>query len=87
VADISESTAWRQRRLVFREESPANIAEQFNRYNRSPRIVVEGALARERRYGGTFDADDPESLIQFVARRGDLVIERSESRIVVRARR
>lgn len=85
VADISEAIAWRQRRLVFREQTLANIAEEFNRYNQLPQIVVEGASVRSRRYGGTFDADDPDSLVQFLTRNGDLHVERSTERIVIRA--
>ena len=82
--DVSEAIAWRQRRLVFREETLATIAEEFNRYNRHPQIVIEGDIARNRRYGGTFDADDPESLVQFVVQKGDLTVERSASRILIR---
>lgn len=86
VVDVADATAWRQRRLVFREESLGQIAAEFNRYNRTPQIRVEGETVRARRYGGTFDADDPESLIKFVTRKGDLQIERETGRIVIRER-
>lgn len=82
--DVADVTAWRQRRLVFREDTLARIAEEFNRYNRRPQIVVEGT-ARNHRYGGTFDADDPESLVQLVSRTDHLSVERSAERIVLRA--
>lgn len=85
VADPTESVAWRQRRLMFREESLATIAEEFNRYNRSPQIVVEGESLRNRRYGGTFDADDPDSFVEFVARTGAIELLRGDGQIVIRA--
>lgn len=65
--DIGQVTAWRQRRLVFEEDTLADIAAEFNRYNRSPRIRLEGA-AGARRYAAVFDADDPESLLEFLRR-------------------
>ena len=82
--NVDEATAWRQRRLVFAEETLATIAEEFNRYNRSPQLIIEGDAARERRYGGTFDADDPESLIAFVSRNGELEVSRTGRQIVIR---
>ncbi len=85
--DMAQAAAWRQRRLVFREETLASIAAEFNRYNRSPQIVVEGNEARNARYGGTFDADDPESLVQFVQTKGRLSVEHKDDRIVIRLQR
>lgn len=84
VVDVTDSVAWRQRRLVFREEALQTIAEEFNRYNRSPQLIVEGEVLRSRRYGGTFDADDPESFVQFIARTGRVDLHRDSGRIVIR---
>jgi transmembrane sensor len=81
--NLAEVATWRQRRLVFREETLANIAAEFNRYNRSPHIAIEGEATANTRYGGTFDADDPESLAQFVETRGQLTVRREPGRIVI----
>ena len=83
-ADTSRSVAWRQRRLMFDRDTLSEIAEQFNRYNVSPRIAVDGAIARERRYTGIFDADDPSSLLEYLARDRSLAIERHDAHIVIR---
>ena len=83
---VAEATAWRQRRLVFNEETLAGIAEEFNRYNRVPQLIIEGEAARARRYGGTFDADDPEALIAFISRSGALDVTRRGERITVKER-
>lgn len=64
VPDTQEVTAWRQRRLAFKDDTLATIAEQFNRYNRL-RIEVNGSAA-QRQLTGVFDADDPESLVEFL---------------------
>lgn len=86
VPDISEATAWWQRRLVYRNETLAHIVEDFNRYNRR-RIRLEGDEVLKRSYTGVFDADDPDSLAQVLASDPELVVERpADNTIVVRAR-
>ena len=84
--NIERAVSWRARRLVFQEESLGVIADEFNRYNRAPRIVIEGDQASGRRYGGTFNADDPQSLVRLVTRTGDLQAEQRGDEIIIRAR-
>src|SRR5207253_271500 len=53
-ADLPRATAWREHRLVFREDRMEDIAAEFARY--SPRqIVLADEAAREKRITGTFD--------------------------------
>lgn len=84
--DIASATAWQQRRLVFNEESLGHIADEFNRYNATPRLIIEDEAVRARRLGGTFDADDPGALVSFVLRNGDLEAERTGERWIIRPR-
>jgi len=84
--NIERAVSWRTRRLVFQEESLGVIADEFNRYNRAPRIVIEGAQASGRRYGGTFNADDPQSLVRLVTRTGDLQAEQRGDEVIIRGR-
>ena len=56
---IQNALDWRDGVLVFSQERLADVAVEFNRYNRK-KLVVEGA-ARELRIGGNFRADDIES--------------------------
>jgi transmembrane sensor len=84
--DTAQTTAWRQRRLIFRETPLASIATEFNRYNRTPELIVQGAAARARRYGGIFDADDPESFVAYLAQDERLVFEKQSERILIRER-
>jgi transmembrane sensor len=84
--DIVQATAWRQRRLVFQADTLEDIAAEFNRYNRSPRIRVEGEAARQARFTGIFDADDPLSLVQLLGTDRELAFERRETELVIRPR-
>ena len=86
VADIAATTAWWQRRLVYRNETLAHIVEDFNRYNRR-RIRLEGDAVMQRAYTGVFDADDPESLAQVLGSEPELIVEHlPDMTIVIRAR-
>lgn len=81
--DIEKAIAWRTRRLVFRSESLADVADQFNRYN-AVKIRVEGNTIRNRKLIGTFNADDPASLIKFLAGEGDLQVQEINGELVIR---
>ena len=85
VPDISDTVAWQQRRMVFRQQPLGHIVEEFNRY--SPRKVrLEGASIESRVYTGIFDVDDPDSLAQVLARDPELVVATSDGGIVIRPR-
>ena len=84
VEDTGEITAWRQRRLVFRNDTLADIAAQFNRYNRL-QIDVSAQIAG-RQLTGVFDADDPESMLDFLADEPSIVINRRPQRISIGGR-
>lgn len=85
--DAARATAWRQRRLVFLNDKLADVALEFNRYNRTPQIVVEnGGGAGTQEITGVFDADDPESLIDFLVKDDSLQFDTKTDRIVIRSR-
>jgi transmembrane sensor len=84
-ADVARAVAWRERRLVFRDDRLEHVAEEFGRY--SPRhIRLEGHAAREQRITGTFDADDPEALVLFLEGVEGLSVEREGGDFTVRSR-
>jgi transmembrane sensor len=83
--DVAEAVAWRERRLIFREQRLDVIAEQFNRYSRK-QIRLDGAQLGTRLYTGVFDADDVESLAQILARDPQLAVESTEQAVIVKAR-
>lgn len=83
--DIEKAIAWRTRRLVFRSESLADVADQFNRYN-AVKIRVEGSAVRNRKLIGTFNADDPTSLAKFLAGESDLRVRELDGELVIEPR-
>ena len=82
-AEIERVMAWRERRLVFRDQPLADVAREFNRYN-DTQLIVEGTATRARRMTGVFDADDPGALIAFLERDPVLSVNSREGSIVIR---
>lgn len=80
VADVA---AWRTRRLVFRNHTLEQIATEFNRYNKAPKIRVEGPVLQSQRLSGSFEANDPESFLQYLAIDQRLAFDRSVAKLVV----
>jgi len=82
--DVAKTMAWRERRLVFDKTFLPEIAAEFNRYNRSPQLRIEGGNAQRRRFTGAFDADDPESLVALLQKDPQLQVEQREGWVVIR---
>ena len=85
VNNVSDTVAWRERRLIFRDQTLEQIVGEFNRYRAHP-IRLEGSGVSERVYTGVFDADDADSLLQVLARDPALAVEREGEAILVRLR-
>ena len=84
-SDVTGAIAWRQRRLVFQDDTLANVVAEFNRYNFA-RIQVEGDNLRLRRFTGVLDADKPESLLRLLAQENDLTFDKQGDGFVIRPR-
>jgi transmembrane sensor len=84
--DVEDIGAWRQRRLVFRDRPLAEIVEEFQRYNRIPLMRVEGKELRARTFNGVFDADDPQTLVAYLATDNTIAFERRGDELVIRPR-
>jgi transmembrane sensor len=80
--DLEKNVAWRNRRLVFRADSLADVASEFNRYNQQ-KIFIEFPDSSARQITGTFDATDPESFIEFLSRNPAIDVVRDGDRIVI----
>lgn len=85
--DVAEASAWQQRRLVFRGSPLEEIVAEYNRYNRTPQIRLEGERLRTRNFSGTYDADDPESLLAALVSEGRIEVDRQSDMITIRPRR
>ena len=85
VNNVSDTVAWRERRLIFRDQTLEQIVGEFNRYRAHP-IRLEGSGVSERVYSGVFDADDADSLLLVLARDPALEVEREGEATLVRLR-
>ncbi len=63
--DTDRELAWVVGRLVFDNESVADVVDEFNRYNVVQLHVASRELA-QRSISGVFDASEPESFIGFM---------------------
>jgi len=58
-------SAWTQKRLIFRDQSLAEVIRDFNRYRASP-ILIDSPELAVIRINGVFDLNDPYSLAAFL---------------------
>ena len=64
--DVSSATAWLNRQIVFSRRTLGEAAEEFNRYNLA-RIDIRSPALRAEVVTGTFQSNDPASLVSFIA--------------------
>lgn len=62
--EIRNALGWRQGLLIFNQETLADAAAEFNRYNRK-KLVVQGAVAGTR-LGGSFDASNVDAFARLM---------------------
>jgi len=62
------------------------IVAEFNRNHATPRLHVEGETLRNRRFTVVFDAHDPGSLLDYLARDEGVIVVNEGDDIVIRLR-
>lgn len=85
-ADVMKTVAWRERHLIFDNAPLEDMVYEFNRYSRTTRLVLDGVPPGSHHYNGIFDAADPDSLADLLAKEPDLVVERRDGEIVIHKR-
>ena len=83
--DADVLTAWWQRRIVFRDEPLREIADRFNRMNRT-RLHVDDSVAGALRLTGNLKAHDLASLRAFLDEQPTLTTTAGNGEIRVRSR-
>lgn len=83
--DVAAMHAWWQHRIVFRDEPLANVAEDFNRLNRT-RLLIDDADAGAMRLTGNLRGDDVAALRAFLDAQPTLQVRTSADGIHVRSR-
>jgi transmembrane sensor len=63
--DTDVAVAWRRRRLIFDSDRLEAVVTEFNRFN-TRAIYIEDQDLKDLRISGVFEANDPESLLDFL---------------------
>lgn len=83
--DVATATAWTQHQLVFDSTTLADVASEFNRYNRQQLIVRDAAL-QDFHVTGVFSSADPSSLLKFLRAQRDIRVEETQQEIWISKR-
>jgi transmembrane sensor len=82
--DVQKAIAWTDRRLFFDGAPLAEVVAEFNRYNRTPLIVEDVALAN-RAITMVFNANDVSALTAFLELEPDVDVQYGDDAIRIRA--
>jgi transmembrane sensor len=80
-ANLQQSLAWRERRLVFDGAPLEEVVKEFNRYN-SPPLVIADPRLNGQRISGVFGANDSESLLDFLVKMDHVTIHREDTQAI-----
>lgn len=81
--EVERAMAWQERRLEFASVPLAEVAAEFNRYNRHQLVIADAKLGAQR-FGGTFRADGYEALVHLLEQDFGVIVERREQQTVLR---
>ncbi|MEN9813374.1 MAG: hypothetical protein RL479_2060 [Verrucomicrobiota bacterium] len=81
-AEMARALAWQDQRIDVVAVPLAELVAEFNRYN-SQKLVVADAALGERRFGGSFRVDAPETFARLLETRFGLRVERRGQVIVI----
>jgi transmembrane sensor len=84
-AQLASAVAWQERLLDFEAAPLTAIVAEFNRFNRHQLVVADAALGN-RRFGGSFRADDPEGFVALLTASSEIAVEKREHETVIRTR-
>ncbi len=77
---IANELGWRNGMLIFDQETLADAAAEFNRYNRK-KIVIDGSVIAQTRIGGNFEAANVEVFAWLLHEGFGLKVEETDSEV------
>jgi transmembrane sensor len=80
--EIARALAWQDQRIDVVAVPLTELVAEFNRYN-GQKLVLEDAALGERRFGGSFRVDAPETFARLLETRFGLRVERRGEVIVI----
>lgn len=78
--NVAAATAWTRRTLVFDSAPLTDVAQEFNRYNARPLVIVDPQLAQFH-VSGVFSSQEPSLLLRFLSEQPELTIEVTDREI------
>ena len=81
--EMKEALAWEERRLFFHDDRLADIVAEFNRFNRH-RLAIGSPELAERKFGGTFPANDYEAFVRSLERHYEVTADWLPNETVLR---
>ena len=84
--EVERRLAWREGNIILNNQTLAEAAQEFNRYNRLKIVVADPALGAHRLVG-QYRADQPEQFVDAVQTLMDVRVTRSGERLMVGAKR
>ncbi len=79
-ADLERATAWVRNKLIFDFTPLSEMAEEFNRYNTRPLIIVDPDLMGLQ-ISGVYSSNDPTSLLRFLREQPQIQVTESDQGI------
>jgi transmembrane sensor len=79
-ADIEAATAWRQGKVIFRDQTLAEAVHRLNRYSRQQVVVDDPALA-QMKVSGVFDSGDAQAFAEAMQAYLPVVADSSQAMI------
>ena len=83
--NTERTVAWTERRLIFENETLASVVAEFNRYNPRRLVINDESLGKER-ISAVFDADKPDALVRFLKQNASIVVQESQTQLVIQAK-
>ncbi len=82
---VTRKLAWRERKIILREETLSDAVAEFNRYNDQQIVIADPALSGLKLVGG-FDVDRPEDFARSVHAASDAPVSIRSDRIIIGTR-
>ncbi len=82
VVDSRRELAWADGRLIFDQDSMAEVVQRFNRFNRVQMQLVDPKLAAKR-VSAVFNASDPEAFVLFLESVANVRIARPSADLIL----
>ncbi len=83
--NTERTLAWTERRLIFENETLSSVVAEFNRYNPRQLVINDDALNKER-ISAVFDADKPDALVRFLEQNANIVVQESQTQLVIQTK-